>query len=104
MGMAIPLLALRDIHGLLQGKSYLCFTIFSGLMSSDSQTGASAIVQCCYPSDQVAEVAICYGTAFQKSVEAELHVSYRSDVLSLDSVNHLTFRAVLHRRSRLCFP
>jgi hypothetical protein len=63
-------------------KYTFAFPFLSGLLCSDRQTGASATGQCCHPTNKVAEVAICHGTAFQKSVDAELHVPYRKWTLS----------------------
>ena len=41
------------------------------------------LVSAVTPNNKVAEVAICNGTAFQKSVHAELRVPYRTWTLSI---------------------
>ena len=71
-GTAIPLLPYWAFMTCYRPKFTFALPFLSGLMCSVSQTGAASTGQCCHPSNKVAEVTICYGIAFQKSVDAEL--------------------------------
>jgi len=74
----MPLLPFWAFLAYYRAKYTFALPFLSGLLCSDCRTGTSSTGQCCHPSNKVAEVAICYGTAFQKPVDAELHVPYRT--------------------------